>query len=92
MQIPIVAVLSVVCVADRVYRPCAESQCIQEAKLAMRIQSDASSVEGFVVGVSRSSLCNCPRIADVDSTEIGCGKGGRDPFDGLWAEPRNAGS
>lgn len=58
MQIPIVAVLSVVCVADRVYRPCAESQCIQQAKLAMRIKGDPSSVEDFVVGVSRSSLFN----------------------------------
>lgn len=52
MQIPIVAVWSVVSVSDRVYRLRAESQCIQEAKLAMRIKIDASSVEGFVVGVS----------------------------------------
>ena len=79
MQIPIVAMLSVVCV-DRVYRPCAGSQCIQKAKLAMRIKSDASSIEGFVVGVCRSSLCSCPRIAADGSTEIGCGRGGRDLF------------
>lgn len=92
MQIPIVAVWSVVSVSDRVYRPRAESQCIQEAKLAMRTKSDASSVEGFVVGVSRSSLCNCPRIAAVGSTEIGCGRGRRDLLDRLWTEPRNAGS
>lgn len=84
--------VSVVCVSGRVYRPCAESQCIQEAKLAMRIKSDASSVEGFVVSVSRSSLCNCPRIAAAGSTEIGCGRGGHDHLDGLWTEPRKAGS
>lgn len=46
----------------------------------MRIKSDASSVAGFVVGVSRSSLCDCLRIAAVGSTEMGCGRGGRDLF------------